>query len=318
MDSLKRKIEDTKYVKFLLQYLNVGDLKQICRDFEVKGFSSKKKSDLIDFINDSLAEEELFELLQQKELEIITNGIDLAVKKIRGEDRESLAEIKVVNQEEHELELSFKGFNWENTSFLSITSNNIGDPERDCDCRIGSNMGFCSHFWVGIIYSFKQGWFKLKDWTLTVLPEDFEGKIKNIELTKEDKEETGKKKTVLTNLIDITATSAVFMRLIDSPISIYESEITKVVERESEFQGNVTRYFLAYLKDCKIGKRLKKKSDYREEETEIADSLIVRVSEKLQSENSFVEGEKINFNGKLVKDNFWGFMVKNVRKIEKL
>ena len=302
-------------MKFLLQYLNVGDLKQICRDFEVKGFSSKKKSDLIDFINDSLAEEELIELLQQKELEIISSGIELALKKIRGEDRETLKEIKVVNQEEHEIELLFKGFNWENKSFLSITSTNIDDPERDCDCRIGSNMGFCSHFWVGFIYSHKQNWFKLRDWTLTVLPEDFDNKIKNIELAKGD---SGEKETVLIGLIDNTASGAVFMRFIDSSISVYESEITKVVERESEFQGNVTRYFLVYLKDSKIGKRLKKKSDYREEETEIIDNLIVRVSEKLQSENSFVEGERIIFNGKLVKDNYWGFLVKNVRKIEKL
>ena len=315
---MKRKIEDIKYVKYLLQYLNVGDLKQICRDFDVKGFSSKKKSELIDFIIDSLAEEELIEFLQQKELEIISNGIELALKKIRGEDRENLTEIKIVNPEEHEIELLFKGFNWENKSFLSITSNNISDPERDCDCRIGSNLGFCSHFWIGFIYSLKQGWFKLRDWALTLLPEDFENKIKNIELSVEDKGEAGEGKSDLTGLIDNTASGAVLMKFIDSPISVYESEITKVVERESEFQGNVTRYFLVYLKDSKIGKRLKKKSDYREEETEITDNLIVRVSEKLQSENSFVEGERINFNGKFVKDNFWGFMVKNVRKIAKL
>ena len=315
---LKRKIEDIKYVKYLLQYLNVGDLKQICRDFEVKGFSSKKKSDLIDFINDSLAEEELVELLQQKELEIISHGIELALKKIRGEDRENLTEIKIINQEEHEIELLFKGFNWETKSFLSITSNNMDDPERDCDCRIGSNLGFCSHFWVGFIYSLKQVWFKLSDWTLTVLPEDFENKIRNVELAKEETGDSGENKTVLTGLIDNTASSAIIMRFIDSSISVYESEITKVVERESEFQGNVTRYFLVNLKESKIGKRLKKKSDYREEETEIIDDLKVRVSEKLQSENSFVEGERINFNGKLVKDNFWGFMVKNVRKIVKL
>lgn len=314
---MDREIDNRNYLNFLLQSLNVDELKQICRDYEIKGFSKLKKIELIDFILDSLAEEEYAEFLQQKELEIISKSIDLALKKIRGEDRESISGIRVVNPEEHEIELLFKGFNWENTSFLSITSENIIDPERDCDCRIGSNSGFCSHFWVGFIYSLKQDWFKLSDWTLTVLPEDFENKIRNVELTKEETGDSGEKETVLTGLIDNTASSAIIMRFIDSPISVYESEITKVVERESEFQGNVTRYFLVYLKDSKIGKRLKKKSDYREEETEITDNLLVRVSEKLQSENSFVEGERINFNGKLVKDNFWGFMVKNVRKIVK-
>lgn len=315
---MDREIDNRNYLNFLLQSLNVDELKQICRDYEIKGFSKLKKIELIDFILDSLAEEEYAEFLQQKELEIISKSIDLALKKIRGEDRESISGIRVVNPEEHEIELLFKGFNWENTSFLSITSENIIDPERDCDCRIGSNSGFCSHFWVGFIYSLKQDWFKLKDWKLTVLPEDLESRIKNIELVEEDKGEPSEKKSTLTSLIDSTASGTVLMKFIDSPISVYESEITKVVERESEFQGNVTRYFLVYLKDSKIGKRLKKKSDYREEETEITDNLLVRVSEKLQSENSFVEGERINFNGKLVKDNFWGFMVKNVRKIVKL
>jgi len=108
------------------------------------------------------------------------------------------------------------------------------------------------------------------------------------------------------------------MKFINSSITVYESEITKIIERESEFQGNVTRYFLVSLKESRLGLRLKKQSDYREEETDIIDNLKVRVSEKLQSENSFVEGEKIKFNGKLVKDNFWGFMVKNVRKMDKI
>jgi len=128
---MNRVMDDRTYLKFLLQYLNIDNLKQICRDFEIKGFSKLKKSELIDFILDSLAEEEYKELLQQKEIEIISNGINLAIKKINGEDRESVAEIKVVNPDNHEIELSFKGWNWEVKSFLSITTKNIQNPERD-------------------------------------------------------------------------------------------------------------------------------------------------------------------------------------------
>ncbi len=312
---MNRAIDDRTYLKFLLQYLNLDNLKQICRDFEIKGFSKLKKLELIDFILDSLAEEEFKELLQQKELEIISESINLAIKKINGEDRESVAEIKIINQDNHEIELLFKGWNWEVQSFLSITSKNIRNPERDCDCRIGSNMGFCSHFWIGFIYSLKQNWFKLKDWSLTVLPNDFEEKIKTIKLAEAKMGEEGDKIQEAAVLIDETSSGAKLMRYLDSSITIYEGEITEILERESEFQGNITRFFMASLKDIKFGPKLKKASDYQDEDIEEVENLKVRISEKLQSENSLIKGDKISFNGKLVKDNFWGYTVKNVRKV---
>ena len=312
---MNRAIDDRTYLKFLLQYLNVDNLKQICRDFDIKGFSKLKKLELIDFILDSLAEEEFKELLQQKELEIISNGINLAIKKINGEDREYVAEIKIINADNHEIELLFKGFNWEVQSFLSITSKNIDNPERDCDCRIGSNMGLCSHFWIGFIYSLKQNWFKLKDWTLTVLPNDFEERIKKIKLVEAQVGVAGEKIQEAAVLIDETSSGAKLMGYLDSSITVYEGEITEILERESEFQGNITRFFIASLKDIKFGPKLKKASEYRNEDIENVENLKVRISEKLQSENSFKKGDKINFNGKLDKDNFWGYLVKNVRKV---
>ncbi|MFX1310851.1 MAG: Rho termination factor N-terminal domain-containing protein [Promethearchaeota archaeon] len=314
---MKRAIEDKTYLKFLFQYLNVDDLKQICRDFEIKGYSKLKKSELIDFILDSLAEEEFKELLQQKEKQIISTGIDLAIKKINGEDRESIAEIKIVNPNKHEIELKFKGWNWEVESFLSITPKNIGNPERDCDCRIGANMGFCSHFWIGFIFSLKQNWFKLSDWTLTVLPDDFEKKIKTIKLAEVHVEEPSEKLKDSAVLIDESSSGAKLMKYLDSSITVYESEIMEIVERESEFQGNVTTFFMASLENIKLGFKLKKQSDYREEDIENIENLKVRISEKLQNENNFTKRDKISFNGKLVKDNFWGYTVKNVRKVSK-
>ena len=304
---MKRQINDRLYLKYLFQYINVDKLKQICRNFEIKGFSRKKKAELIIFILDSLAEEEYKELLQQKEIEIISNGIDLALKKIRGEDREVLVEIKIINNDDHEIELLFKGFNWDNKSFLSINSNNINDPERDCDCRIGANMGFCSHFWIGFIYTLKQNWFKLKDWTLTSLPINFESKIKNITLTEE-----------AIGLIDESASSGKIINYLNSSITVYEAEITEIMEKESEYQDNITIFFIVSLKNIKIGPRLKKKSDYREEDIERIELLKVRISEKVQNEKNLIQGEKINFNGKLDKDNFWGLIVKNVRKVTKI
>ena len=314
---MNRAIDDKTYLKFLLQYLNVDDLKQICRGFEIKGYSKLKKSELIDFVLDSLAEEECKELLQQKEMEIISSGIELALKKINGEDRESVAEIKIVNPKKHEIELKFKGWNWEVESFLSITPKNIGNPERDCDCRIGSNMGFCSHFWIGFIYSLKQKWFNLIDWSLTVLPDDFKEKIKTIRLAEGKIEEGGEILKEAALLIDEKSSGAKLMKYLDSSITVYEGKISEIAERESEFQGNITRFFMTSLENVKLGLKLKKTSDYREEDIEEVENLKVRISEKLQNENNFKKGDKIGFNGKLVKHNFWGFLVQNVRKVSK-
>jgi len=314
---MNKEIDERTYLKFLLQYLGVDDLKQICRDFEIKGFSKLKKSEIIDFILDSLAEEELKELLQQKEIEIISAGIDLAIKKINGEDRESIAEIKIVNPSKHEIELKFKGWNWKTQSYLSINSKNIMNPERDCDCKIGANMGFCSHFWIGFIYSLKQNWFKLKDWALTALPDDFEKKIKTIKIAEAQIGEKSNEKQETAVLIDESSSSAKIMKYLDSSITVYEANITDIVEKESEFQGNITTFFMTSLGNLKLGPKLKKASDYREEDTENVEKLKVRLSQKLQNENSFIKGDKISFSGKLVKDNFWGYTVKNVRKVTK-
>jgi len=209
---MSRKIEDKTYLNYLLQSLNVDDLKQICRDFNIKGFSQWKKVEIIENILSFLSEEEQKELIKEKELDIISDSLDLAVKKIKGVEREKLSAIRIANEEEHLVEIDFEGFNWNSSSYLAINPQNIDNPERDCDCRIGANMGFCSHFWVGFILSLKRNYFQLKDWTLTILPEDFEKKIQNIEISvilgEQDKAE------VLT-LVDTSSEDAELIKHLD-------------------------------------------------------------------------------------------------------
>ena len=299
---MSKKLDDRTYMKYLLQSLNANDLKQTCRDFGIKGFSKFKKSELIDFVLDSLAEEELKDFLKQKEGDIISNEINIAMKKINGEDRESITDIKVINEKNHEIELQFKGFNWKSSSYLSITPNNINDPERDCDCRVGSNMGLCNHFWVGFIYSLKKNYFKLSDWKLTTLPKDFEKNVENIVI------KDG-------NLINEGAPSSLLAR--HKRITIYEAEITDIEEKEDDFQGNITTYYLITLKDIEFGPQLKKKSDYRKEGIENLDELKIRVSEKLYSSDTFKLGDKIICNGGVNKDRFLGMMLKRVTGLKK-
>lgn len=319
MKILIKKLDDKIYLNYLLQSLNINDLKQICRDFELKGYSKLKKTELVGFILDSLAEEELKELVEQKELEIISNEIQIAVKIINGSYRETISAIKIVNEKNHEIELLFKGFNWEVSSYLSITPENIDDPERDCDCRIGSNNGFCSHFWVGLIFSLKNNYFKLSDWKLTVLPKDFEKKMATIKIstttTSGDKTK-GSGKVV--SMVDESLADYQLLKLLNSRITVYIGEITEILERESDFQGNVTIYYIVSLKDVKIGPQLKKVKDYREEDTIKVNELKIRVSDNAYEKVEFKVGDKITCSGGVNKDNFWGIILKRVSKLSKI
>lgn len=314
---MSKRIDNKTYLNYLIQFLNVNDLKQICRDFGIKGFSKWKKAELIENILDSLSEEEHKELLEKKELDIISDSINLAIKKIKGEDRENIRAIRIVNEEKHEIEIDFKGFNWDTTSFLSINPQNINDPFRDCDCIIGSNMGFCSHFWIGFIISLKRNYFNLADWNLTVLPEDFEESIQTIKISAISGEED-KARAVLT-LVDESSDDVELMKYINKSITIYEGEIDTIEKKQQQFQDIITTYYLASLNNVKFGPRIQRKSDFKEEDIEIVENLNIRISENLFEETNLKTGDKITTNGKLTKDNFMKmFIVKNIRKIKKI
>jgi len=311
-----RKMDDRTYLGYLLLSLNVKELKQIGKDFYLDGYSRHtKKADLIEFILDSMSEEEHRRLLYNKEIDILTKDIDTAIKKIGGEDRETIADVKIVNEDNHEIEIKFKGFAWESVSYLSITQDNINNPERDCDCRTGSSMGFCNHFWVGFILSLKQGYFNLSDWTLTKIPDDFEERIESISLSVSKGESAGGKSV---KVVDEGSDSGTLGALMNQSVRVYEGEATEVVQRQSEFQDAITIYYHVSLKDVKVGPRVTKKSDFREEDILNIEKLKLRISEKLQTENTLKETDKIAVNGKLVTDKFWGIMIKNIRKVEKL
>ena len=305
-----RKIDDRPYLSYLLQSFNIEKLKKTCKEFGIKGYSKFKKKDLVEYLLDSLSEEEISALIKEKELNIISEGIQSAIDKIKRKDRESIKDIKIINLNNHEIEFGFKGMNWETNSFLSITEDNIGDPERDCDCRIGSEMGFCGHFWVGFIFSLKQDYFKLSNWSLTVLPDNFNETIKSINISAPD----GKTSIKISNG---SSDGSDFSNLFEQSITIYEGKITNIEQKEQVFQEKITIYFLISLTNIKIGPRLQKKSDYKEEDIIEANDLAIRISEKLKEENDIKIGDKIKVNGKLQRDNFLRLnIVKNIRKIE--
>ena len=118
--------------------------------------------------------------------------------------------------------------------------------------------------------------------------------------------------------MDESSDSAVLMKFLNNSITIYESEILDIVERQSDFQGNITIYYHITLKDVRLGPRVNRKSDFREEDIVNVENLKIRISEKLQNDNKLKVNDKLSINGKLDKDNFWGIMVKNIRKVQKL
>ncbi|NVM01329.1 MAG: Rho termination factor N-terminal domain-containing protein [Candidatus Helarchaeota archaeon] len=316
------KIDDKTYLKYLFQSLNLKELKQTCKDLEIKGYSKYKKADLIDYIIDSMSDEEIEEFLKTKELGFITKSIDNAIDIINGTGRESIDGIKIKDPDNHEIEIDFKGFNWETSSYLSITKDNIHDPERDCDCRIGSEGGLCNHFWVGFIFSLIQKYFKISDWKMTKIPKDLEKKIKTISISKvstEVGEKDSKRKTPESvTMVDESSAMSKISKYLDSRVTIYQGEINKIDERESVFEGHKSKYYLLDLDKVKIGPQIKKKSDYDEKEIEEISKLTIRLGEKGYNKVSLNVGDKISCNGALTKDNFFGLLLKRSTSIKKV
>jgi hypothetical protein len=312
---MKREIEDRKYLRYLLQSLNKDDIKQICRDYAIRGYSKYNKVDLIEFVLDSLAMEEIQKVINEKEEQIISKEFNTALDIINGKARESLEKISIVNPDRNEIELSFKGFNWTVGSFLSITKNNIENPMRDCDCRSGSNMGLCEHFWVGFIFSLKKGFFDLSEWSLTPFPEKFKERIDSITISFQDEEQESKEEQTAI-LIDENSDTSQLMEYIGSRITVLESEIDEVLKQESEFQEIITVYYVLKVKNAKFVPQVDKKSDVEDEEIVEVESLNIRISENAYETIKPQEGDKFGCNGAVNRDNFWGFILKRATKYE--
>ncbi|MFO7794823.1 MAG: hypothetical protein ACQERB_00185 [Promethearchaeati archaeon] len=172
-----RSIDTDPFLKYLFQSLTTDQLKDIFREHDIKGYSSLKKDDLIGLLLLNLSQEEKIEWLRRNELKIITEELQKAIDILFHHSKETLSEIKVTNNSRNEIEARFKGSKLETTNFLSITKDNIANPDRDCDCRTGSSMGFCPYFWIAFLKAFQLGYFQLNDWKLTQLPYHFKKAI---------------------------------------------------------------------------------------------------------------------------------------------
>ena len=294
----RRKVADREYLMYLFQSLNMEDLKQVCREHGIRGYSGMRRDYLIRFTLDSLSEEERRMVISTLEMKLIDGGIDTAIRKIEHKEREFIEAITVKNEKFNEIEFKFKGFNWETESYISITPKTINNPERDCDCRIGSNMGFCSHFWVGVIFSLQAGFFDLSEWTLTPLPLKLEERLSPFKIITD-----AQNKRQLVNEKD---NSAFLVKNLNTRVYVKDAELSNFERRQYSWENKIITYYLNTLKQVKIAPEKAK------EKLIPLESLLVRFSENMFSKYQLDKKEKITLTGEVTFDSYLGFMLKKV------
>ena len=75
-DRMIKKLSTYDYIHKLLDLKTKDQLKQICRDYIIKGFSKYGKAELVDFIHNSLTEEQLEKIFEIPEYLIYTKDIN--------------------------------------------------------------------------------------------------------------------------------------------------------------------------------------------------------------------------------------------------
>ncbi|MHA1235392.1 MAG: Rho termination factor N-terminal domain-containing protein, partial [Promethearchaeota archaeon] len=134
--------------KSLISTLNLIELKKICKEHKITGYSRYTKGELIEKISTSLSQEELSKVSIQCEKKILSKVIEQAISVINGQEREKISDITITNTETHEVTIKFEGVKREIITSLAINAQSIINPPRGCNCRVGGNLGFCVHFWI--------------------------------------------------------------------------------------------------------------------------------------------------------------------------
>lgn len=283
------------YKKRLLSTATSENLKQICRDYKIKGFSSKKKAELVNLVSVSLSEEEFAKVAEENEEKWLSNVIDNAFGLINSSFANTFKTFKIVNEGASEVEMEFEWFKEASSAYIKITNKNIDNPEFDCDCPIGSSGGFCRHFWLGFIFSLKKGYFDLSNWKLITLPASFATRIENIEIFQS---KSGGR------IFLASKSNSLLQEHVDSEITVREGTIESYEKKSYTYEGNQVEYYLVRLKNADIGK-------------EIIDTIQIRLSSRVFEENALKKGDVINFEGKLVRDQFLGLLVKFINDVSK-
>jgi len=177
-----RKLDNKVFLKYLLNSLTVKEMATFCRDNQVEGYSRLMRHQLITHIPNYIEEEKLIETADELEPKIVLKNIKKAIQLISAKSRNVVREIDILDENKHEFEINFKYPKKMEKIKVSFNKENLVDPERNCNCKVGLFKGYCEHFWIGFIVALKLGYFKLEDWKTTMLPKDFEKSISTMKL----------------------------------------------------------------------------------------------------------------------------------------
>ncbi len=156
-------MQGSEFIPLILHAFPLEDLKVLCREHNLKGFSRFKKAELVPFIQTSLAEEELTKVLVTQGQQVMEKTIDLAVAIATGKEiREKLREITDAGGI---ISLDFKGLQWTQATTVKDPSKGDTLPIWTCTCRTAQDGGVCSHFYIASV-SLNQ----LHGWSLNSLP----------------------------------------------------------------------------------------------------------------------------------------------------
>ena len=165
---------------YLLAFTNQS-LKDICKIYKIKGFSKLNKEEIIDLILKSIPKTTFDSFLNDIEEKSLIMTISLVPKYFTKENPTKL-EVIHFDDKDNILNLKFKGFRWEidtNLQFLNLNKRN--EPltlKFNCTCEYAKDEGFCSHFWLGLMWAFQKFSIENSRWNKTKLPAIF-NELKN-------------------------------------------------------------------------------------------------------------------------------------------
>ncbi len=301
----RRTMNDGSYLQCLFQSLNMENIKEICREYKISGYSRYNRQRLLEYTINRLSNEQKRLLIANLEYQIITEGVERAFKKINNEDSEYIKSIEIEQKKEDnfDIKITFSRLNWETTTKISVIEKNILFPRKYCECVIGSNQGFCSHFWVGFIFCLKSGYLSLSDWTMTLIPKNFEERLNLIDIITT---ESGEKR-----LINKNSDTSFLVEHLNTLVYVHSATLSIFEKRQYTWKGKIITYYLNQLQNVVIDT-----SEIKSKNAKKLKTLHVYFNENAYNLYQLQEGTKIKVSGQVTFDSYSGFLLKNIAILE--
>lgn len=162
--------EQVYLVESVLHGLTVDELKYICREHMLCGYSVPK-AQIIDLIVGELGDDELLSLAGEMEKLIVEREFALVGEYLSGRNATRLTSIALHGDV---VTAHFDGFSWDvNTKVVLSPGPDLGFS-IDCSCKRSREGVLCSHFWTCLCFYFGKKMIEPSTWQKTSLPDGFE------------------------------------------------------------------------------------------------------------------------------------------------